>query len=151
MSNNFDFQIWYQRLKSCESLSSENESDQFLHLLDEAEKNMSYEVALALISTFSDADDFGVQERTRNVLEAADRHVFYPALIEGLGGLVERSPEKQWALTLVGIEVDYGDFGLLLNYVNKAREKDRSTALSFMRSEDFVSEYPNVLSYLNSI
>ncbi|AWG28850.1 hypothetical protein [Burkholderia cenocepacia] len=148
MPNGFNFDHWRERLHACEDFADESKSDEFLDLLTESEKNMVYEVAVELLRTFSDADDFGIQERTRNILEAADRHVFYPALVQELEGVIERSPEKQWAVTLLGIEVDYGDFRLLLSYVNKAPESVRRAFISFIKSEEFLSEYPGVSKYL---
>ncbi len=149
--DNFNFEHWRERLHACEDFSSEKESDEFLELLNAAENNMSYKVAIELIRTFSDADDFGIQERTRNIVEVADRDIFYPALVRELEGVISRSPEKQWALTLVGIEVDYGDFDLLLRYVNKAMERERQVFVSLINSGEFISEYPEVSKYLPGI
>lgn len=151
MSDRFNFSHWRERLHACEDFASEDESDEFLDLLTAAEKNMSYEVAVELLRTFSDVDDFGIQERTRNIFEAADRHFFYPALVHELEGVIGRSPEKQWAVTMVGSEVDYGDFRLLLDYVNQAPEAERCVIISFIKSEEFLSEYPAVSKYLTGL
>ncbi|RQV55687.1 hypothetical protein DF024_30405 [Burkholderia cenocepacia] len=151
MPDGFNFDRWRERLYACEDFVDESKSDEFLNLLIEAEKNMTYEVAVELLRSFSDMDDFGIQECTRNILEAADRHIFYPALVQELGGVIDRSPENQWAVTLLGIEVDYGDFGLLLRYVKKAPESVRCTVISFIKSEEFLSEYPGVSKYLTGM
>ncbi|KVT48958.1 hypothetical protein [Burkholderia ubonensis] len=151
MATNFSFEYWRERLHACEDFSSEEKCDEFLALVTEAQSNMSYEVAVELLRTFSDADDFGVQERTRNAVEAADRHLFYPALVGELGGLILRSPEKQWAVTLVGIEAEHGDFNLLLSYVSRASKAERDTFVSFIKSEEFLSEYPVASKYLTGL
>ncbi|WP_081060800.1 hypothetical protein [Burkholderia gladioli] len=148
MAEKFLFEKWKERLHACEDFSSEAKCDEFTSLVAEAENNLTYEVVVELIKTFSDADDFGVQERTRNLVESATREIYYPALVRELGGLIERSPEKQWALTLVGIEVEYGDFEVLLDYVNQAPEKLQDVFFSFVGSDDFLSEYPDVSKYL---
>ncbi|WP_414444863.1 hypothetical protein [Burkholderia sp. 22PA0106] len=148
MSDNFNFDHWRERLHVCDDFGDEAKSDEFWGLLDEAEKNMGYDVAVELLKTFSDVDDFGVQERTRNVLEASGREIFYPALVRELHGIIERSPKKQWAVTLIGIEVDYGDFNLLISYVNKASEDVRREIILFLKSDDVLSEYPDVSRYL---
>ncbi|MDZ4016997.1 hypothetical protein [Pseudomonas sichuanensis] len=151
MAMTFNFDCWLTSLHACEKFEREGDHEKFLTLLSEVEENMSCEVALALLQTFSDADDFGIQERTRNILEAADRSIIYPALIAELGGIIKRAPNKEWAITLVGIELDYGDFELLLEYIKKSPDSERETAISFLKSEDFSSEYPGVLKYLTNL
>lgn len=151
MADNFSFETWRKRLHFCEDFTSEQKSDEFLSLLKTAEENINYDVVVELLRTFSDADDFGIQERTRNLVEATDRTVFYPALVSELSGLITRSPQKQWAVTLLGIELEYGDFDLLLDYANKASGHLRSTFLSFIGSEEFRSEYPDVEKYLKPV
>lgn len=151
MTDNFSFEAWRKRLHFCEDFASEQKSDEFLSLLKMAEENINYDVIVELLRTFSDADDFGIQERTRNLVEAADRAVFYPALVNELSGLISRSPQKQWAVTLVGIELEYGDFGLLLKYAENASDHQRSTFRSFIDSEEFRSEYPEVAKYLKPV
>ncbi|WP_084152549.1 hypothetical protein [Burkholderia sp. A1] len=150
MAEKFSFEKWKERLHACEDFLSESKCDEFTSLLAEAENNLTYEVVVELIKTFSDADDFGVQERTRNLVESASREIYYPALVRELDGLIERSPEKQWALTLVGIEVEYGDFEMLLGCVDQAPKKMKSDFFSFIGSDDFLSEYPDVSKYLGS-
>lgn len=151
MSMTFNFDHWRTRLHTCEKFEGDGSHEKFLTLLSEAEEHMSYEVVLALLQSFSDADDFGIQERTRNMLEAIDRRIFYPALIAELDGIIKRAPNKEWAITLVGIELDYGDFELLLEYIKKSPDSERETAISFLKSEDFSSEYPGVLRYLTNL
>ncbi len=109
---------------------------------------MSHEVVVELLRAFSDADDFGIQERTRNVVEAADRHIFYPALIRELRGMIERSPKKQWAVTLVGIELECGDFDFLMKNVLQSSDEERAGFISFLKSSEFMGEYPTVSKYL---
>lgn len=144
MADNFSFETWRKRLHFCEDFTTEQKSDEFLSLLRTAEENINCDVVVELLRTFSDADDFGIQERTRNLVEATDRSIFYPALVSELNGLITRSPQKQWAVTLIGIELEYGDFGLLLDYANKASGDLRSTFLAFIGSEEFRTEYPEV-------
>lgn len=149
MSGNFNFDHWRERLHVCDDFGDEAKSDEFLGLLDEAEKNMGYDVAIELLKTFSDVDDCGVQERTRNVLEASGREFFYPALVQELHGIIKRSPKKQWAVTLVGTEVGYGDFNLLMSYINKASGNVRREVISFLKSDEVLSEYSDVSKYLS--
>ncbi|HEU4772841.1 MAG TPA: hypothetical protein VFS68_11860, partial [Candidatus Udaeobacter sp.] len=105
MADNFSFETWRKRLHFCEDFTTEQKSDEFLSLLRTAEENINCDVVVELLRTFSDADDFGIQERTRNLVEATDRSIFYPALVSELNGLITRSPQKQWAVTLIGIEL----------------------------------------------
>ncbi|MBU9437884.1 hypothetical protein KTE91_22575 [Burkholderia multivorans] len=81
-------------------------------------------------------------------MESVDRHIFYPALIRELGGGVDRSPQKQWAITLVGIELEYGDFELLMKMLSNATAEERARFISFLKSDDFIDEYPTVSKYL---
>lgn len=148
MAVDFSFKAWRDRLEVCKDLATEEKCEEYLMLLKIAEENLSYEVVVELIRTFSDADDFGLQERTRNILESADQRVFYPALVQELSGLIERSPRKQWAVTLVEIELEYGDFNRLLDYVSRSRSNDRDAFLRFVKSDEFLDDYPAVLNYL---
>ncbi|MDN8011336.1 hypothetical protein QZN06_22395 [Burkholderia multivorans] len=148
MAENFSFDQWRGRLHDCEGFASEEKCDEFLRLLGAAEKNMSYAVVVELLRTFSDADDLGIQERIRNIVESVDRHIFYPALIRELGGIVDRSPQKQWAITLVGIELEYGDFELLMKTLSNATAEERARFISFLKSDDFIDEYRTVSKYL---
>jgi len=109
---------------------------------------MSYEVVVELLRTFSDADDFGIQDRTRNVVEATDRHIFYPALIREIGGIIDRAPQKQWAVTIVGIEFEYGDFDSLMRNVLQSSGEEMAGFISFLKSSESMSEYPKVSKYL---
>ncbi|MBR8185663.1 hypothetical protein [Burkholderia ambifaria] len=144
----FSFDPWRDRLHACADFASEEKCDEFLELLKAAEENMSHEVVVELLRAFSDADDFGIQERTRNVVEAADRHIFYPALIRELRGMIERSPKKQWAVTLVGIELECGDFDFLMKNVLQSSDEERAGFISFLKSSEFMGEYPTVSKYL---
>ncbi|MFJ4346142.1 hypothetical protein [Pseudomonas sp. NPDC089401] len=147
----FDLSQWCERMLACRDFASEHDCDVFLAGLAEAERNMNGEIATTLLDMFSDTDDFGVLERARNVLEAADRHVFYPALVAGLAGLLERSPDKQWAMTLLGIEVEHGDLPLLLDYIRRAPSPQRCVAMAFIRSDGFLSEYPQALAFSKGV
>jgi len=148
MAAGFSFDQWCDRLHACADFASEEKCDEFLGLLKAAEENMSYEVVVELLRTFSDTDDFEIQERTRNVVEAADRHIFYPALIRELGGIIERAPQKQWAVTLVGIELESGDFEFLMGNVLQSSDEERIGFISFLKSSEFRGEYPAVSKYL---
>lgn len=148
MAENFDFEKWRTRLHFCDDFATEDKCSEFLALLTVAQSNMSYPVAVEIIRTFSDADDFGVQERSRNILEAADKTIAYPALISELDGLIRRTHEKAWALTLAGIEFDYGAPELLIQYVMSTPEPQKSTFFSFIQSDAFLSEYPSALRYV---
>ncbi|MBR8065182.1 hypothetical protein KDX32_19045 [Burkholderia ambifaria] len=148
MAAGFSFDQWRDRLHVCADFASEEKCDEFLGLLKAAEENMSHEVVVELLRTFSDADDFGIQERTRNVVEATDRHIFYPALIRELGGIIDRAPQKQWAVTLVGIELECGDFGFLMRNVLKSSDEERVGFISFLKYSEFMGGYPTVSKYL---
>ncbi|MBR8335535.1 hypothetical protein KDW69_28190 [Burkholderia ambifaria] len=144
----FSFDQWRDRLHACADFASEEKCDEFLELLKAAEENMSYEIVVELLRTFSDVDDFGIQERTRNVVEAADRHIFYPALIREIWGIIYRAPQKQWAVTIVGIEFEYGDFDSLMRNVLQSSGEERAGFISFLKSSEFMGEYPKVSKYL---
>lgn len=70
MAERFSFENWRDRIHACEDFTSEEKCDEFLRLVSVGAENVSYEVVVELLRTFSDADDFGIQERTRNVVEA---------------------------------------------------------------------------------
>lgn len=149
MSEDFCFEIWAEHLHADQDFSTEEKCDRFLNLLEDAQKNMSYDVAVEILRTFSDADDFEIQEHSRIILESIDKNIFYPALIQELDGIIKRSPQKEWATTLVGIEFDYGNPDDLMRVVQKSPEKSRAVFYEFVASQGFLSEYPSALKYIS--
>ena len=65
-----------------------------------------------------------------------------------LEGIIERAPRKQWAVTLVGIELESGDFECLMGNVLQSSDEERMGFISFLKSREFGGEYPAVSKYL---
>ncbi|MFC7422033.1 hypothetical protein ACFQNF_19425 [Iodobacter arcticus] len=136
-----------QRLLKFSTFKEKGDDDNFLDALAEAKLHLNYDLTMTLLATFSDCDDYGVQERTRNVLESSAKDTYYPALICSLSKIDEASPNKEWALTLLGIEFEYGNPELLIEYANNSEEKYKEFFFDFISRESFVSEYPSSIKF----
>ncbi|MGN8247588.1 hypothetical protein [Pseudomonas sp. SMV7] len=150
-SDKFNLDSWRKLLHTHSNFSTAEDCDEFEKLLAIAENNMSKEVATELLKTFSDADDFGTQENTRNILESSEKSIFYPALLDEIKEISERSPEKRWDMTLIGIELYSGHFNTLLDTALRAKEPQRDTFFKIIRSEEFLSNYPEVRKFSHRI
>lgn len=136
-----------QRLLKFSSFKEKGDDDEFLDALAEAELQLNYDLTIILLATFSDCDDYGVKERARNILESSDKNIYYPALINSLSKIDQASPNKEWALTLLGIEFEYVNPELLIEYANNSEEKYKAFFFDFISRKSFVSEHPSAIKF----
>lgn len=136
-----------QRLLKYSLFSKEGDDDNFLAALADAESKLDFDLVKTLLATFSDRDDYGLQEKTRNILESLDKNLYYPALVCLLPNIDKASPQKEWAITLLGIEFDYGNPDLLIDFANRSDEACKAFFFDFISRESFVSEYPSAMKF----
>lgn len=146
-----EFEVWASRILSVCQLKCQGEIDEFCNLLSRAPNQIDAEVVRVLLRTFSDVDDYGIQEQTRNIVQSADKHVYYPILLDKLQGLVDRSPEKEWALTLLGMEFQYGKPELLLDLFKTRSKETQEFFRQFVSAADFMDEYAEAVKFVKGL
>ena len=96
---------WSHELLQASRRRDEAEEQKFLALVDQAFGKCTLEVAKVLMKTFSDAPDFGTQERVCSTLASALPQFQVRAMLEELPRLLAEAPE--WADALIGEEVEH--------------------------------------------
>ena len=147
----FEFEVWANHILSLCDFKSQDEIDEFCNLLNTAKKEIDADIVRVLLRTFSDVDDYGIQEQTRNVIESVDKNIFYPVLIDELQALIERSSEKEWALTLLGLEFQYGNPDLLIDSLKSCDDEKQVAFKKFVSSPHFLEEYPEAKEYVKRL
>lgn len=150
-NRSFDLKEWSTLIQARSSFATNKDCEEFERLLGEARNNISKEVVRQLMRTFSDADDFEIQENTRILLEPIEKSMYYPILPEEIEGISRRSPEKRWDMSLIGIELYSNTVGDLLNLASKADKKQIGSLRGIISSNDFVKNYPDIRPFLNQV
>ncbi|WP_158664626.1 hypothetical protein [Pseudomonas sp. SWI6] len=119
----------------------------FFKLLDEVQGRTNEEVISVLLDTFTNADDYGVQERVLIVLDGSDPIEFASELSKGFERLLARSSEKEWPLILLGRVFNTGGSNWIVPITDAARSNP--VLRDFLRSDDFLAGYPEVKAILN--
>ncbi|MFJ4347447.1 hypothetical protein [Pseudomonas sp. NPDC089401] len=146
--NNEEFLDWKQNLGSIDPYENEKDCEIFFRLLSKVEGQLDGPIIDALLGTFTNADDYGVQERVMVILDGADPSEYASRLAAGFEGLIRRSSEKEWPLIILGRIFNSDDLLLINAIVDAAR--NNQVLREFMRSDEFLEEYPEVEGILNS-
>ncbi|AVD82346.1 hypothetical protein C4Q28_09320 [Pseudomonas sp. SWI6] len=145
--NEQELSRWKQKLQSLDPYESEADCSMFFKLLDEVQGRTNEEVISVLLDTFTNADDYGVQERVLIVLDGSDPIEFASELSKGFERLLARSSEKEWPLILLGRVFNTGGSNWIVPITDAARSNP--VLRDFLRSDDFLAGYPEVKAILN--
>lgn len=96
---------WEQWLLAASKRGDEAEQQRFLELLDQVSGRVTPAIAKVLMKTFSEAADFGTQERVINTLATAPAEVQLRAELDELPRLLKEAP--RWAEALMAEEVEH--------------------------------------------
>lgn len=130
---------WESKLLLVARRSNEEETKEFLRLVDQAFGLCTLDIARVLMKTFSDEPDYGTQERVVSVLATAENAIVTQAILEELPRLAEEAPE--WTESLIGLEVDRRP-ELLQEIAAKMPDNVRSVLIKLLNSEEFQDFYP---------
>jgi hypothetical protein len=133
---------WADELLSASQRRDELEQQRFLTLVDQAFERCTLDVAKVLMKTFSDAPDFGTQERVCSVLASALPEVAIRAKLEELPRLVAEAPE--WAESLIGEEVEHRP-GLLKSMTASMPAAVKLALRQLLGNRAFRDLYPNAV------
>lgn len=146
MMNEQEFLAWKQKLQSLDPYESDVDCDVFFELLDDVQGYLSGDVISVLLDTFTNADDYGIQERVLVTLDGSDPLEFVSQLSQGFERLLARSSEKEWPLILLGRIFNSG--GEWVEPLIDAAQSN-SVLQNFLRGDEFLGEYPEVEAILN--
>jgi hypothetical protein len=151
--NDNEFEQWKSRLWFFGPYGNPDDyDDEFKKLLEEAD-HTDRRVLVELLKTFTNEDDYGLQESVFHVLEKFDPDMFAECLVEQFPDLQVRSSEKEWPLLIIGGYVNSEDdvmLRLFVEYSEKSANRDDPLSMyNFMRSEYFLYDYPEMLPYMN--
>jgi len=136
---------WSHELLEASRRRGEAEEQRFLALVDQAFGQCTLEVARVLMKTFSDAPDFGTQERVCGALASARPEVAVRAILEELPRLLVDAP--QWAESLIGEEVKHRP-DLLKSVAASMPGEARMALRQLLSTKDFRDFYPSATSLL---
>ncbi|RKU03027.1 hypothetical protein C7H84_12540 [Burkholderia sp. Nafp2/4-1b] len=100
----------------------------------------------ALLDTFCDADDYGIQESVLVVLDKADGGLYAERLAAKFGDLQRNASAQEWPLILIGRVVNSNDAAKTKAIVDAAKRM-QGDLNSFIHSDAFLDEYPEISSY----
>jgi hypothetical protein len=143
-----EFDCWRKQLHECSDFASNESCCKFEYLLECSREFADDDVVSELLKTFSDVDDFGLQENTRGILEGVEKTIYFPVLLRELDGIARRSPKKQWHMTLIGVELYSGAFSTLIAFAEDAPGQQKTRFFTIINSDEFIRGYPEVKSLI---
>ena len=133
-----NFNQWKQTLFSLDRYENGGDAKTFTALIE------------ALLQTFSNQDDYGIQESVLTVLDGVAQAVFFETLGNMFQEFLSNTEEQEWGLLLLGRTVNSCNEAAIKEMVSAARKCTDKTMLAFLKSEEFCSEYPEILPFLAS-
>lgn len=130
---------WNNKLLRAARRADAAQVEEFLRLVDQADENCSLDTVRILMRTFTANPDYGTQERVGSVLATARPEDVTRGILEELPRLMSEAPE--WAVCLVGVEIDYRP-ALLSAVAATMPDEIRDCLRQLTQSESFVDFYP---------
>jgi hypothetical protein len=139
---------WGKHILKLRYHPTESEAREYVTLVDQALGNCTSEVADVLFKTFTNEEDFGVQESVVSALGTAEPEVYVEALLKALPMLIYDAPK--WADVLVGREVHFAPV-LLASVANRMGMDSRKALVSLITQPDFREFYSNSLEVASCV
>lgn len=118
----------------------EENTEIFEKLVDQVLNNPNINQVEALFDTFSNLDDYGIQDHVLLVLDKINDELFVDALVNKFNNLVVNSSEKEWPLLIIGRYVN-SDCKSRIKLI-KNRSLENKVLFEFLGSDFFLDEYP---------
>ncbi|WP_174492917.1 hypothetical protein [Acinetobacter sp. Marseille-Q1623] len=119
--------------------------EEFIALINALPQALCPKVIDALFHTFSQEDDFGIQETVLARLDTISDDEFAHALNRNFNYLLTACSEQEWLLLIIGRYVN-AQHSARLNAILKIADKNPQILL-FLTSDYFVNEYPEIKRY----
>ena len=146
-----NFNQWKQTLFSLDRYENGGDAKTFTALIAQKPADASERQYIeALLQTFSNQDDYGIQESVLTVLDGVAQAVFFETLGNMFQEFLSNTEEQEWGLLLLGRTVNSCNEAAIKEMVSAAQKCTDKTMLEFLKSEEFCSEYPEILPFLAS-
>ncbi|WP_372403312.1 hypothetical protein ACDW34_12505 [Acinetobacter piscicola] len=124
----------------------DKDADEFISIVESIPNNASDQVIDALFETFSNKEDFGIQETVLSKLDSIPDEKFVNGLIRNFDHILDNSSEQEWALLILGRYVNADDKKRISMICEVGRKN--ISLFNFIKSDYFMEEYPEVKQYL---
>ena len=144
-----EFMAWKHALMALDRYEDADDVKVFIAMVRAVRDRLDARVIDVLLSTFTDQDDYGVQQAVEFVLDSADPALFADRLAAGFPDLQRREGAMEWSLLLPGRIINSRDQVRIWALVDAADRQEGSLG-RYLRSEGFLDEYPELRPYLDS-
>ncbi|WDH22133.1 hypothetical protein [Pseudomonas chlororaphis] len=145
--NDKEFESWQEKLTSLDRYENSEDAREFSKLVESVVGELDARTIDALLDTFCDEDDYGIQERVLVVLDNADADIYAERLAINFSKLKSKASGKEWPLILIGRIVNSVNVEKIKSIVSAAKKhKDLD---DFIHSDEFLDEYPEIEDYFD--
>ena len=106
--NNDEFNKWRNNLLTLDRYENSSDAKEFLRLAKSASQELNTQVIDTLLGTFTNADDYGVQESILLILDKADPELYAERLASNFPTILQSASENEWPLILIGRIINSG-------------------------------------------
>lgn len=144
-----NFENWKKTIFSLDRYENSNDAKKFEILILEKPVDASEKQYInCLLKTFSNQDDYGIQEKVLASLDNVNQRTFYEVLGEGFQELLKNTDEQEWGLLILGRIINSGNKSNIKELAASARKCTDKSMLNFLKSEEFQDEYPEIAEFL---
>jgi hypothetical protein len=141
-----EFEQWRNNLLSLERYENPTDAREFVKLARDVQDQLDGRIIDALLDTFCDDDDYGIQESILVVLDKADAKLYAERLALKFSDLIKNASAQEWPLLLIGRVVNSNDTDKIRAIVDVAKSTQGSLN-EFIHSSSFLDEYPEIQTY----
>lgn len=147
--NNDVFNKWRNNLLTLDRYENSSDAKEFLRLAKSASQELNTQVIDTLLGTFTNADDYGVQESILLILDKADPELYAERLASNFLKILQSASENEWPLLLIGRIVNSGSENKIKCVITAAKNAAIPRVMyDFICSDYFLDEYPEIKPYL---
>ena len=154
MLSDLEFEEWNRAIRALDRYENGDDARAFMRLMDDVKDKIDERVIRTLLWTFCNDDDYGVQEHVFTILECADFGLYVKCLAEMFPEIQRRGGGQEWPLIILGSIVNSADassINVMLEAARNAGNKaDVYSMYNFVRSDEFIDEYCEIIPYLKS-
>lgn len=125
---------WESKLLMAAERKDEQQEQEFIRLVEEAEGLITEDTAQILLKTFTEKPDYETQEIVISVLASGDERIVTTAILLELPRLIKEAPE--WADCLLATEVEFRS-ELLLSLASGMPVEVKEAIISVLSGDDF--------------
>lgn len=144
-----NFKEWKETIFSLNRYENSEDAKKFSILVADRPVDTTEKLYIkCLLETFSNQDDYGIQERVLTVLDSVNQRVFFETLGENFQKFLENTKEKEWGLLILGRVINSNNHININELVSTSKKCNDKTMFEFLKSEYFQDEYPEISLFL---